>query len=399
MVGDLCRESPALRRSLPPAHLGPEDVDGFPLEPFVAAADRWVLGDYRDRRVALSLANLRPLPNDPVMSLDAVAVTGLDTLLIRADRTACAVTLAPDATVLSFPGTELRLPPAMAPVMDFVARTGTFRPRDLPEIEADYDRLDLARRLVTRGLMVAAPDQAPKAPETPSAPGVTVHATPVVPHGSVATTPPSGEGADPAAGTRRRDLTLLRPGGHDSGHHLDWLRARQSLTRRECDGIIAASVAFRPIMPTTVGEERHPGRRQVLAREINLNDDTRWFLELVLDLAAEASASHYGFRLTGITRPPQYLEYRPGEGHFERHNDYSHDQADSPRKLTVIIQLSEPKDYDGGRLQIHGMETEDLPVERGTTLLFPAFLYHSVSPVTRGVRRALVCWIAGPRLT
>lgn len=398
MVGDLSRESAALRRSLPPAGRGPRGADGFPREQLIAEADRWGLQDYRERRVARSLANLRPLPDDPVTTLDAVAATGLDTPLARADRTACVATMAPDAAVLSFPGAELRLPPAMAPVLDFVARTVTFRPRDLPEIEADYDRLALVRRLVTRGLLVTAPGRMPEAPAAPGPPAVAPQPAPAAPDESPATAAPPAAGSAPADGPHGRDLTLLRPNDEGPGRHLDWLRARQSLSDRECDAVIAASVAFPPTDPTTVGQDRHPGRRQVLARQIGLNDDTRWFLELLLELSAEASASHYGLQLTGITRPPQYLEYRSGHGRFERHNDYSHDQADSPRKLTVIIQLSEPDDYDGGRLQIHGMQTEDLPAERGSILLFPSFLYHSVSPVTRGLRRALVCWVAGPRL-
>jgi predicted 2-oxoglutarate/Fe(II)-dependent dioxygenase YbiX len=45
-----------------------------------------------------------------------------------------------------------------------------------------------------------------------------------------------------------------------------------------------------------------------------------------------------------------------------------------------------------------GTTVEDLPAERGSVLAFPSFLYHRVTPVTGGVRRALVAWIAGPRL-
>jgi len=34
--------------------------------------------------------------------------------------------------------------------------------------------------------------------------------------------------------------------------------------------------------------------------------------------------------------------------------------------------------------------------ERGTLILFPAFRTHRVSPVTRGLRVAVVGWIHGP---
>ena len=45
-----------------------------------------------------------------------------------------------------------------------------------------------------------------------------------------------------------------------------------------------------------------------------------------------------------------------------------------------------------------GIDTEDLPDARGTVVAFPSFLYHRVTPVTSGLRKALVAWIAGPRL-
>jgi PKHD-type hydroxylase len=265
------------------------------------------------------------------------------------------------------------------------------RPSDLPEVEAAYDRVELAGALVSRGLLRVAEDRTP-APAYQPPDGAN--------RSAAQTTAPARDltRSAPQTTAPARDLTLLRPAGPDSVLHLDWLRARLALTDGECDSIIKASLVFPLTDPTTVDEERYPGRRQVQARQIGLDQDTRWFLELIRDLAAEASVSHYGLTLTGISRPPQYLEYRPGQGRFECHNDYSHDQADSPRKLTVIIQLSEPADYDGGRLQIHRTETEDLPTARGSIVLFPSFLYHSVSPVTRGVRRALVCWVAGPRL-
>ncbi len=163
--------------------------------------------------------------------------------------------------------------------------------------------------------------------------------------------------------------------------------------------MIAVCRNFPETVPSTVGQDRYPDRRRVISREVQANPETSWIFGLIEGFAAEAAKSHYWLSLTGIKRPPQYLEYQQGCGHFERHNDYSHEQADSPRKLTVIIQLSAPADYDGGRLQIHGMETDDLPSGRGSILVFPSFLYHSVTPVTRGVRRALVSWVAGPRLS
>ena len=34
--------------------------------------------------------------------------------------------------------------------------------------------------------------------------------------------------------------------------------------------------------------------------------------------------------------------------------------------------------------------------EQGSIIVFPSFVYHQVTPVTRGMRHSLVGWIAGP---
>lgn len=389
-IGDLCRRRPALRRSIPPVEAGDGAADEPAARIVAAQIEHLHLGDFRQRRVADGLSRLGPLPTDRFAAIDAAAGADLGTTLRRAPRMTCLSTTDGDEAVLSFPGSRVRLPAVMREVCDFLAGTPCFRAGDLPAVGADYDRIGLVRDLVARGLLVpstgAGPEPRAPAPGPPASP----------PAGPA---PPGPAGTAPVASPRTvPDLTLVRPGGPVAGRHLDWLVARRTLTGTECDAVIAACGAFPEGAPTIVDQDRYPDRRRVLTRQIGLTGSTRWFLELIRDLAAEASRSHYGLSLTGITRPPQYLEYRPGQGHFHRHNDYSHDQADSPRKLTVIFQLSAPADYEGGRLTVHGLEPDELPTARGSVVVFPSFLYHSVSPVTRGVRRALVAWVAGPRL-
>lgn len=102
--------------------------------------------------------------------------------------------------------------------------------------------------------------------------------------------------------------------------------------------------------------------------------------------------------LDGILKQAEYVEYRPRRGAFAWHNDYSHENETAVRKLTIIVQLSDPKDYAGGRLQIFGRRIFDLPSRRGTIIAFPSFLFHRVTAVTRGERRALVAWVGGPAL-
>jgi PKHD-type hydroxylase len=60
--------------------------------------------------------------------------------------------------------------------------------------------------------------------------------------------------------------------------------------------------------------------------------------------------------------------------------------------------LSDPSEYDGGDLEIFtGTESVALEKKKGIIHAFPSYVMHRVTPVTRGTRRTLVVWIAGPK--
>jgi PKHD-type hydroxylase len=66
------------------------------------------------------------------------------------------------------------------------------------------------------------------------------------------------------------------------------------------------------------------------------------------------------------------------------------------RKLSLVCQLSDPSEYEGGELQINTGEIFTPEKQKGTVILFPSYLLHRVTPVTKGTRRSLVLWIEGP---
>lgn len=78
------------------------------------------------------------------------------------------------------------------------------------------------------------------------------------------------------------------------------------------------------------------------------------------------------------------------------------------RKLSCIVNLSEPEDYVGGNLQFdlrnnHDYEDNENPniinadfiKPRGSIIIFPSFVWHRVTPVTKGIRYSLVNWCVG----
>lgn len=95
----------------------------------------------------------------------------------------------------------------------------------------------------------------------------------------------------------------------------------------------------------------------------------------------------------------QYTEYHANEnGHYDWHHDINWNENNGlDRKLSVTVQLSNSDEYEGGDFEFG--ECQSPPKEsrqKGTVLVFPSYLRHKVSPVTRGVRKSLVAWFEGP---
>ena len=93
--------------------------------------------------------------------------------------------------------------------------------------------------------------------------------------------------------------------------------------------------------------------------------------------------------------PPNILRSTAEEkGHYDWHLDYG--SAFSNRKISFSIQLSDPSEYDGGVLEIAGMPSNEETQKKGTIILFPSYVRHRVTPVTRGTRYCIVGWVHGP---
>jgi PKHD-type hydroxylase len=66
------------------------------------------------------------------------------------------------------------------------------------------------------------------------------------------------------------------------------------------------------------------------------------------------------------------------------------------RKLSIVVQLTDPKEYKGGELQIfEGGEPVVVSKQQGMATFFPSYMLHQVTPVTKGMRHTLVMWVAG----
>lgn len=120
-----------------------------------------------------------------------------------------------------------------------------------------------------------------------------------------------------------------------------------------------------------------------------------WVFEKLSDIVSNMNSQYFNFDLTGFGEPLQLTNYDQSElGMYGWHLDYG---GQVSRKLSVVLQLTDPKDYEGGNLQImtHG-EPETVRKQRGLVTIFPSYTLHQVTPVTKGNRQSLVSWVSGP---
>ena len=79
--------------------------------------------------------------------------------------------------------------------------------------------------------------------------------------------------------------------------------------------------------------------------------------------------------------------------------DYLNENVEMVRKLSFVLQLSDPDAYEGGNLQLldEAGKSYFAPRKRGTVILFDSRTMHRVTKVKSGLRKSIVGWTVGPR--
>jgi predicted 2-oxoglutarate/Fe(II)-dependent dioxygenase YbiX len=114
----------------------------------------------------------------------------------------------------------------------------------------------------------------------------------------------------------------------------------------------------------------------------------------ILDSIGKANETHYKFQVTGINDSIQYSVYTgEDQGYYDWHIDAMRNHK---RKISAVIQLSDPSEYEGGELHLQNGGVSVVEKTKGTFIIFPSWMTHKVTPVTKGIRKTLVLWVDGP---
>lgn len=171
---------------------------------------------------------------------------------------------------------------------------------------------------------------------------------------------------------------------------------------KEIEDIHEISTWFTPIQSTVGGDEGKEIQkldvRSSKATFLQPNPRTEWLYKKLTEFIHFTNGTFFRFNI-GFIESLQYTVYDEGDFY-----DYHTDTFDNnynvfmeQRKLSISIQLSDESEYEGGDLEFYALnEPPKAPRGKGTAIIFPSFLHHRVTPVTKGTRRSLVIWVTGP---
>lgn len=174
-----------------------------------------------------------------------------------------------------------------------------------------------------------------------------------------------------------------------------------ALTAAECDAIMERAARYEDQAATVGFDEGQRSDQSYRSSTIRWLDSVRDadIVQRLMQFVHASNRSNFG---ADIVAPYelQYTEYHgTSAGKYDWHQDV---WLESPRpfdrKLSVVAQLSDPSEYEGGTFEFFGVQHPGVTfMPRGSMLIFPSFLQHRVLPVTGGIRRSLVTWVEGPR--
>lgn len=184
-----------------------------------------------------------------------------------------------------------------------------------------------------------------------------------------------------------------------------WVYYKKALSPEWCDWLIERAQSNYPVQDGVIGfadadrVDQSWRQSQIRWLDYRFEDNVMKNLWLFANLA---NRDVFDLDLKYIMEL-QFTEYHgsaenPGKYGFHHDIDWKRDKA-SQRKLSLVVQLSDPEDYEGGNFEF-GSGIPQPPADeirqKGTVIVFPSFHLHRVTEVTAGTRYSLVTWVEGP---
>lgn len=129
---------------------------------------------------------------------------------------------------------------------------------------------------------------------------------------------------------------------------------------------------------------------------VSPDNESEWIFNRLSQAVSQINSQYYQFDLRHFAEALQFTNYVAEDaGKYSWHQDFG---STVSRKLSVVVQLTDPSQYEGGNLQLlTSSEPINIEKRRGMVVFFPSWTLHQVTPVTAGTRQSLVSWVTGPR--
>ena len=132
---------------------------------------------------------------------------------------------------------------------------------------------------------------------------------------------------------------------------------------------------------------------------LHRNENSDWVFDRMNGIISKVNYDHFLLDITGYDAF-QFTKYNPDQ-HYTWHWDTEFGWKNYIRKISLIMLLSDPAEYEGGEFEIvkngNITEPESFKPGKGDIVFFASWMPHRVAPVTSGTRKSLVAWIDGPR--
>ena len=184
----------------------------------------------------------------------------------------------------------------------------------------------------------------------------------------------------------------------------------KALSKNFCNQVIKHGKKFKPKKGTLASKQKN-----MKIRDSNVVFLTERWIYREIQPYMHLANKNAGWNLqVDYSEACQFTEYTKGQ-HYEWHYDMFKESYNNPknenlhgktRKLSMVVSLSDEKDYEGGDLEFDSGENSPSNKEnkfeicramrnKGSIIVFPSFIYHRVTPVTKGKRHSLVTWNIG----
>tara|TARA_R100000687_G_scaffold54896_1_gene43793 strand:+ start:70 stop:669 length:600 start_codon:yes stop_codon:yes gene_type:complete len=181
------------------------------------------------------------------------------------------------------------------------------------------------------------------------------------------------------------------------------------LTPQQCQEFIRLGQAEPQSDGTVMGGGKHT-KQDYTARKSKISwipfDKAPNTYNIIINWMQNVNMNHFAFDNMQLNEPGQYTEYSKGD-FYNWHVDIGINAAPMPivRKISMSLLLNDPKEFEGGELEMFSRSLSDdptgnlvQPLKQGQALFFASFQVHRVRPITSGKRKALVMWFGGTPL-